>query len=140
MALWEELEEYLFDREALGEMFNTHALAADWKVPVRDAQRYIASYQRAQRSPKSKTLFVLYRQAGTRTSSTMWCVGTHASDARAVGAQAADDFKHRVDTFTRPVLERIGVLNPRAIPAAKAAVHGLEASIEMLVALLDGDA
>jgi hypothetical protein len=137
---WERFEEYLFERDLLGEEFNAAAVADDWGIPTSEATSYIQCYLGAQARPKSTTLFVLRRVEGTRTSNAMWHVGERSLDARALGAQWASDVKRRIERFHEPVLRRIAEKNPRALRAAEAVAKGIEASLDMIGAMLDGEA
>lgn len=140
MTRWEEFEEYLFERDLLGEEFNSAAVAEDWKITRRQASLYIQRYLDAQSRPDSRTLFVLHRVPKTRTASAMWHVGERTVDARAVGRQWADDAKRRIERYTEPTLKRIAEKNARALPAAQAVLKGIEASLDLMAALLDGEA
>jgi len=137
MTKWEVFEEYLFERDLLGEEFNNAAVCEDWNITGAEATSYIQCYLGAQTRPKSRTLFVLNRNRGTRTSSAMWHVGERAVDARGVGAQLANDMKRRINRYTEPTLIRIAEKNPRALTAARAVSKGIEASLELLGAMLD---
>jgi hypothetical protein len=137
MHKWERFEEYLFERDLLGEQFNHAAVVEDLGVTPKEASSLIQCYLGAQLRPKSRTLFVLYRVPRTRTSSAMWGVGERAMDARSLGTQGADDAKRRIERFTEPALERIALKNPRALPAAQAVAKGIEASLDLMTALLD---
>jgi hypothetical protein len=134
---WEEFEEYLFERDLLGEDFNCAAVAEDWGISTIEASSYIQCYLNAQTRSKSKTLFVLRREPDTRTKTAMWHVGERAFDARGVGGQLASDMKRRISRYTEPTLVRIAEKNPRALTAAKAVGKGIEAAVELLGAMLD---
>lgn len=137
MTKWEKLEEYLFERDLVGEEFNSAALAEDWEITGQEATGYIQCYLGAQTRPKSTTLFVLTRR--DRTSAAMWHVGERTMDARRLGAQTAQDFKRRIERFTEPTLLRIAEKNPRALSAAKGVAKAIEGAVEMMVSMLDGD-
>lgn len=139
MTKWEAFEEYLYERNLLGEEFNAAAVAEDWGIPTAAASSYIQCYLGAQVRPKSTTLFVLRRVEGTRTTSAMWHVGERSLDARGMGAQWASDVKRRIERFHEPALKRIAEKNPRALKAAEAVAKGIEASLDMIAALLDGE-
>jgi hypothetical protein len=137
MTKWEQFEEYLFERDLLGEEFNHAAVAEDLCVSGKEASLLIQSYLGAQTRPDSKTLFVLRRVPGTRTASAMWHVGERALDGRALGEQWVDDAKRRIERYIEPSLRRIAEKNPRALPAARAVAKGIEASLELMSALMD---
>lgn len=134
MTYWEQLETYLFDVAALGRAFNCAALAEDTGLTGPEASKLIHAYLIAQTGPKARTQFVLTRHG--RGSAAMWHVGVRTVDVRALGKQTVSDFKRRLTRFVIPTLERIEQLNPRAIPAAEAVVKGMEAGIELLVAMI----
>jgi hypothetical protein len=134
---WEQFEEYLFERDLLGESFNQPAVVQDLGVSGKDASRYIQCYLDAQVRPKSRTLFVLHREPKTRTKSAMWHVGERTLDTRNLGRQWADDAKRRVDRFIIPALRRVAVKQPRSLRAAEAVAKGIEASIDLMTALLE---
>lgn len=134
MTHWEQLEGYLFDTAALGRSFNSKALAADTGITGAEASKMIQHYLIAQTGVRSRTQFVLTRRG--RGSGAMWHVGVKTSDVKALGKQTVADFKRRLTRFVIPTLERIEQLNPRAIPAANAVVKGMEAGIELLVAMI----
>lgn len=140
MPLWEEFEEYLYERHLLAEDFNQAAVAEDLDVPGWEATRYIQSYLDAQVRKDSKTLFVLHRLPGTRTKNAMWHVGDRAVDARSLGSEWVSDVMRRIERFTEPTLKRIGEKNPRAVPAARAIAKSIEASLELMVSLMDAEA
>jgi hypothetical protein len=137
MRQWEQLETYLFDCDVLGRTFRSTDIADDLGVSRAKASRLIKSYLSAQTSPKASTLFVLTRTG--RTTQAVWHVGERAADARKLGAQHADDVRRRFERFVEPTLQVIAEHNPRALPAAQAVAKGIEASTEMLVAILGGD-
>lgn len=137
MYNWEKFEEYLFERDLLGEEFNSVAVAEDLGVSRKTASNLIQDYLEAQIRPTSRTLFVLHRVPRTRTKSAMWHVGERSADGRALGSQWADDAKRRLERMIAPTLQRIAEKNPRALPAAQAVAKGIEASVELMTALLD---
>lgn len=134
MTHWEQLETYLFDTAALGRSFNSKALAVDTGITGQEASKLIQHYLVAQTGVRSRTQFVLTRHG--RGSGAVWHVGVRTSDVRALGKQTVADFKRRLTRFVIPTLERIEQKNPRAIPAAEAVVKGMEAGIELLVAMI----
>ena len=138
MTRWEFLEDnYLIEMEALGVDFNSQALARDLGIGRQEASGLIAAYVAAQTRVRSQTRFVLTRRG--RTYSTVWHVGARAADVRTLGSQTAEDLQTRVEGFVLPTLRRIQVLNPRALPAANAVAKAIEASVELLAAMLIGD-
>lgn len=139
MTKWEELEEYLFERDLLGEEFNQAAVVEDMGVTPQYASSLIQCYLDAQARENSKTLFVLHRVPHTRTASAMWHVGARTAEARALGRQWVSDASRRIERYTEPTLQRIAQKEPRSLPAAKAVLKGIEASLELMAALLDGE-
>lgn len=137
MTKWEQFEEYLFERDLLGEDFNQAAVAEDLGITGRQATSLIQCYLGAQTRANSKTLFVLRRLPGTRTKTAMWHVGERALDARGLGAQWVDDAKRRISRYIEPSLKRIAERNPRALPAAQAVAKGIEASLDLMAALME---
>jgi hypothetical protein len=142
MKKWEEFEEYLFERDLLGEDFNHTAVWDEFRphgrrVTRREATLYIQSYLGAQTRPDSTTLFVLTRIPGTRTKNAMYHVGERTAEARSQGKQWSNDAKRRIDRYTEPTLRRIAEKNPRSLPAARAVAKGIDASLELMAALLD---
>jgi hypothetical protein len=131
---WEQLEEFLWDADALGQSFNSAAVAEALDVSRQEASLLIQGYLVAQTRPKARTLFVLTRKG--RTSGAMWHVGARTTDVRQLGHQTADDFKTRLLRFVNPTLRRIGEKNPRALPLAQAVIKNMEANIEMLAAMM----
>jgi len=67
----------------------------------------------------------------------MWHVGERALDARGLGSQWVDDAKRRIARYIEPSLKRIAEKNPRALPAADAVAKGIEASLELMAALME---
>lgn len=139
MTAWEEFEEYLFDRDLLGEEFNAAAVAEDLGITVPEASRFIQVYLDAQNRKKANTLYIIRRVPGTRTTNAMWHVGARSSDARALAKQWKSDARRRIERALEPSLIRIAEKNPRAMPAAKAVLKGIEACLDMMAALLDGE-
>lgn len=139
MTAWEEFEEYLFDRDLLGEEFNAAAVAEDQGISVAEASRFLQVYQDAQNRKNSKTLFVIRRVAGTRTTNAIWHVGARSADARGMAKQWKSDARRRIERVIEPTLVRVAEKNPRALPAAQAVLKGIEACLDMMEALLDGD-
>lgn len=135
-ALWKQLEDYLFDIDAVGLRFNVHDVALVLDVPTKRASAMIQSYQRAQVRLHSPTLFILYRDEG-RTSSAMWKVGVRAVDARRMSSQITDDFRCKLRRDLIPKLHQVGVRNRRAVPAATAMTGLFEASLKVLSTSLD---
>jgi len=111
---WERLEEFLFDHHELGSDFSAveYADGMDFAY-VADATADIQSYLRAQRSPRSTTLYVLQRVPSTRARKARWIVGEKTVHARSVGTGLADDVANRVKRAYLPDLNRIGTIRPR---------------------------
>lgn len=135
MNLWEEFEEYLFDHDAAGSLFNNRQLAEDWGISGSEASRYIQSYLGAQVRKDANTLYVLHREGG-RTTNAMWKVGVRSRDAHKLGKQTVNDFRCRLRRFVEPTLASMGQHNPRAVPAAEATLKGLEAGLELLLSII----
>lgn len=136
MKLWEEFEDYLFDCDLSGQEFNHAAVMEDLGVDGKEATALIQAYLDAQHRAKSNTLFVLRRVTGTRTKNAMWHVGARSKDARALSKQWTNDAKRRIERAIAPDMARIGTKNPRAVPSVQAALKGIEASLDMMAAVL----
>jgi hypothetical protein len=113
MAMWQDLEDYLFDYHEDGSEFSNREYADATGIDNLEASAHIQSYLSAQRSPKGNTLYVLHRREGTRTSNSRWLVGEKKFNANMVGRAYASDV---VCQFVRAVekdLARMGSVNPR---------------------------
>lgn len=137
--MWEELEEsFLFELALTETPFTNAELAEAWHISTSRASAYIDAYQEAQNRQDPQTLFVLHREG--RTSTAVWHVGVRASDAREIGNQFADDVRRRVERAIEPSLTRLVQKNPRALRQAEAIGGAISAAVNLLVAMLDGDA
>lgn len=132
---WEELEQYLMDRELLEQEFNSIALAQDLGVTPLYASSLIQSYLDAQRRYKSDTLFVLSRQG--RTSNAVWHVGARTRDVRMLTIQCLSDITVKVTDALEPDLRRMSGLNPRAAKVASAYGDLFVANLKLLATNLD---
>jgi hypothetical protein len=98
---------------------------------------FIQSYLDAQRSRRSRTLYVIRRQG--RTSRSIWHVGVRTADARAASFQFFDDVRQRFLIAVEPDLTRIGQLNPRARRKCEAIVAAVgEGAMQLLRVAVDG--
>jgi len=114
MTRWERLEEYLFDHDKDGSDFTVYDYAEASEEEVPEASLDIQGYLVAQRRLRSRTLYVLRRQPGTRTKNARWAVGVRTKDASKIGRALYDDTKARVHRAFMPDLIRVRTLNPRA--------------------------
>jgi|SRR5215471_1939388 len=127
MARWERLEEYLFDKDLLGKDFSAKEYAEEKGFEyVEEATFDIQYYLRAQRSKRSRTLYILRRKPGTRTTNARWAVGARSKDARLIGKGLSSDTRRRVERAFMPDLRRLGAINPRARKL-------VESQIEMVI-------
>jgi len=131
---WERLEQYLFDHEKLGSNFSVHEYADAEGMDAAEGSIDIQNYLRAQRGPKSKTLFVLRRMPKTRTRTARWAVGIKTKDARLVGDAFANDVRTKVMRAVRPDLLRLRTINPRT---GKLAESQITALIDHMLPLLE---
>ncbi len=139
MTRWERLEVYLFDHNKDGTEFRVHDYASEVSLDVGEGSLDIQSYLRAQRSPKSNTLYVLRRVPKTRTSNARWAVGVKTRDARLVGRALADDTKRRVERAFMPDLMRVRQLNPRTARRVEAQIEAvIDGAITILAAAAEG--
>lgn len=134
MRRWERLEDYLFEYDLAGGEFTVHDYADHAGLERSEASGDIQSYLSAQRAPKSRTLFVLRRQPGTRTRNAHWAVGVKAKDARMIGKALHSDVRCRVMRAFRPDLVALKAHNPRQ--AAKVEQR-LEAVIDHVLPLME---
>ena len=143
MRKWEQLEEWIIAEELAGGdgsgWFTCAAVAEGFEVPGWQASRMIEAYLDAQRSPRVDTQLVIRRMPGTRTANTRWLVGATSRGAEAMGEQWASDAQRRFEREITPTLAAIGKANPRALRKAEAVVGAIEASLELIGAMLDGD-
>jgi hypothetical protein len=118
MALWNEYEEHLAELAVPGTSFSVHEIAAHAGVPVSRASAWIQAYQAAKNA--------------------RWEYGARAADARKVGVQFTDDMRRRVYREIDPTLRRIGVENPRALPAAEGVMKIIDGGLDLIAGMLDG--
>lgn len=130
LTRWEQLEEFLFDHNLNGTAFTNEDVAAYFGLTNRQATYWIHDYQRAQRSAKVNTLFVIRREG--RTTSAIWFAGVKTIDARKLTAQTVDDIRTRLHDAIQPTLESIESHNPKAKPACDAIWQGLDAGLQLL--------
>lgn len=140
---WELLEEMLFDVDMLGYEITNEWIARTakhrWNARISNAEasRWIQSYLAAQRTPKSRTLYVLKRKG--RTAAATWTVGQRTVDERRITRQFADDVKRTFKRAVQPDLIRIATINPRSRTSVEAKIDAIaEGALVMLVAACDG--
>jgi len=140
MTRWERLEEYLFDHDKAGTDFSAYEYAKETALPdVSEASEDIQDYLRAQRSKKSRTLYVLHRKPDTRTSNSRWQVGVKTKDARLIGRALASDTKRRVMRAFMPDLVRLRELNPHAAKRVESQIEAvLDGAMTILAAAAEG--
>ena len=140
MALWNDYEAHLAELAVPGSSFSVHEIAAHAGVPVSRASRWIQAYQAAQkpRTRGEETAYIQHRVPGTRTKNARWEYGARAADARSVGVQFTDDMRRRVYREIDPTLRRIGVENPRALPAAEGVMKIIDGGLDLIAGMLDG--
>ena len=148
MARWERLEEYLYEQHDRNPRFTftSRDYAAEVGLDAEEASSDIQAYLNAQRirpyqaskasAPKggAKTLFVLHRRPGTRTSSAVWTAGVRTENAISIGAGLTDDVKRRIMRAFRPDLLHIADRNPRAARRIEAQ---LGATIDHAIGILE---
>lgn len=137
MTKWEQLEAWLFERRTFGGDMTNEDIAEALDISHSEASDYIQSYLDAQRSPHSRTLYVLHRTG--RTSSAVWHVGERTADARATSHQYFDDVRHRFVRAVEPDLARIAEINPRAARKCKAIIEAVgDGAMRLLQVAVDG--
>jgi hypothetical protein len=134
MRRWEALEEFMYDNDMDGAQFTSTQLATEMGLTRTEASSLIQSHLNAQTSRKAHTLYVLTRTGRTRNA--LWHAGARADNARMLGLQTGDDFRRRIDRVLAPTLERIGQKNPRALPAARAVLQGIDAGVKLIESML----
>lgn len=122
---WERLELFLFDHDKDGTDFSVREYAEAANIEADVASAHIQDHLRAQRREGSKTLFVLRRVPGTRTTNARWAVGARTKDARHLGMALHDDVLRKVMRAFVPDLRRIAELNPRAARATEAQIESV---------------
>jgi hypothetical protein len=118
MARWQNVEAYL-DTLPAGGSFTSRDYASYANVPWPEASQCIQAYLDAQRSPKSRTKYVLQRARGSRTSTAKWLVGQKSKDVRARGLSFSSDVKNNALRAFEPDLRRIATINPGAARRAE---------------------
>ena len=137
LSRWERLEEYLYDKD--DSSFSVYEYMDDTGLDAYDARMDIQSYLRAQRGSRSKTLYVLRRLPGTRTTNARWSAGVRTKDARHIGKALADDTKRRVMRAFQPDLIRLGMLNKRAKRQVEAQISAvIDGAMAILAAAAEG--
>lgn len=136
MMKWEVFEEYLFERDLLSEAFKCETVAADLGISTREASMLIQAYLDAQRSPTSRTLFVLSRNG--RTSAAVWHVGARSADVRGLARQVLDDMAIKVYDALEPDMRRMAYLNPRCAKLVNATTESFLANLKLLEIGLEG--
>src|SRR5262245_61962410 len=137
MTRWEQLEEWLYETRPLGGRFTQEEVAERFDVTGRAATAYIRAHLDAQRSIRSRTLYLIHREG--RTSKAIWIVGVRSADARALSHQYFDDVRQRFLIAVEPDLVRIGALNPRARRKCEAIVAAVgEGAMRLLQVAVDG--
>ncbi len=137
---WERLEEYLYDYDLSGKAFAARRYAAERGLPMNEASRDIQSHLSAQRSPKSKTLFVLKREPGRRTRNAIWSVGQRTADVRVLGRGFGDDVRAKFRRAVRPDILRIAQINKRAAKEAERKIDAIaDGALKVLEAAVMGD-
>lgn len=140
MTRWERLELYLFDHDKQGTEFTTYEYVKATGLPsLSDGSLDVQGYLAAQRGKESRTLFVLHRVPGTRTSNTRWAVGVKSKDARDIGKALVDDTKRRVHRAFMPDLVRLKVKNPKAARLVEAQLDAVvEHAVHILAVAAEG--
>lgn len=131
---WLKLEEWLFSYAATGGRFTSRSYAAAAGISGEEASQRIQCYLEAQRRPNSRTLYVLKREPGTRTSKAVWSVGERTADVRAIGLAYFDDTVRR---FTRAVerdLERVAEITPQTRRRVTAMVESTFSAVSVILA------
>jgi hypothetical protein len=125
MARWEAVEDYLDQLHQQGiAQFTPFEMQASMGIDGPYASELIQAYVREQKKrPRmlksggttggSRSRFVIHREAKTRTSATVWIVGTHTRDARGLGAATYDDIRNRMIQVVVPIWERMATDNQR---------------------------
>jgi hypothetical protein len=129
---WERLEEYLYDHEKAGTTFSSREYADTEGLDPEEASRDIQRHLEAQRRKGSKTLFLLQRVPGSRTSAAEWMVGARTLHVRHLQAGFFDDTLRKVQRALLPDLRRLREINPRAATRIEEGVEGLEGAMKVL--------
>lgn len=111
---WRDFENYLAPFAKDGSDFSVYECADEMGLEVAEASHEIQRYQRAQRGPDSKTMYVLRRVPGTRTRSARWAAGIRTRDANMIGVTFHSDASCRVNRAVVPDWQAVVRLNPRA--------------------------
>lgn len=123
MKNYEHLEEYLFDYDRAGRTFSSREYAAKTNIAPAQASLNIQGYLRAQREPvrdadgnpiSDKTIYLLRRVPGGRTSSARWAVGVRSRERWEIGQTFYEDVSCKLKRAMKPDLMRLEFKNPRA--------------------------
>lgn len=134
MTRWERLEAWIFDHEA--EEFTNLDVAKGLGITPQNASLLIRSYTTAQRSPESRTLYVLKRNG--RTSAAIWSVGQRTEDAHMICGTLFEDVSVKVHRAFKPDLQRLEARNPRAARYVEAKLEAvIDGALKVLAASLD---
>lgn len=137
MSRWETLELFLFDNDMNNKSFTSVELAEWMEVEAPEASAYIQAYLDAQRDPDKRTIFALHRTG--RTSGAVWHVGVRQRDVHSLNRQAADDVRCAFQRTVFPTMHRCGVLNPRTRRVVETGITAMNAWVDHLVAMVEGD-
>ncbi len=136
---WERLEEYLYDYDLSGKTFAARRYASERGLPMKEASRDIQAHLSAQRTKKSRTLFVLKREPGRRTRNAVWSVGQRTVDVRALGQGFGDDVKAKFRRAVAPDIIRISQINKRAAKEAERKIDAIaDGALKVLEAAVMG--
>jgi hypothetical protein len=133
MARWQDVETYLNTLKA-NESFTSRDYASYAGVSWAEASQCIQSYLGAQRSPRSRTKYVIKRSVGCRTSSAKWLVGQKSKDVRSRGLTFSSDVKNNARRAFEPDVRRIASINPGA---ARHAERVIDATLEGAMKVLE---
>jgi hypothetical protein len=139
MTRWEKLERYLSEHKLPGQSFTSIDYSTATKRTRLDATTDIQAYLDAQRSVEARTLYVLKREPGTRTSNARWSVGVRTRDARRLGKQFASDVHRQAMRAFKPDLVRLAVLNPHAAKKAESMIESvIDGALKVLEHAVNG--
>jgi hypothetical protein len=132
---WEVLEDWMIETEIT--RFTAHDLAASLGIPMGEASSLINSHLGAQRSPKSRTLFVIKREGRTRNA--VWSAGEKTADIRVLNGTLFGDIRVKIQQAYRPDLERLATINPRAARKVEKTLEGVvDGALVVMANALDG--
>jgi hypothetical protein len=149
MVRWERLEQFLVEKFENGGEFTQAEYASALGLPGREATADIRAYLDEQRKPndpetgrpRSRALFLIHRQPGTRTSLSVWDVTAkhYAADALLVGQAFVSDTRCRFERAVELDLKRIAIKNPRAAKRVRRQIGAIaEGALVMLDAAVQG--